>query len=124
MLPCFGAAPRRNVQHMAKKPRVSVSLDPDDYAALVELSEANGESVSSIVAGLVAAVSPALRRVAEVVRVAQAAQGEVLENLRRVAEEGEAVLSPMLADGIEAWEQMTADMLGVGDSGGVHPPVE
>lgn len=94
------------VLHMvAKNPRVSVTLSPEDYEILRRLSELNGESMSSIIGELVQAVSPALGRVVDVVEVAQGAKPEVLEQLRRVAEDSERVMSPILQAGMEGFQQ-------------------
>lgn len=106
--------------HM-KKPRITVSLEPDDYAVLADLSAVNGESMSSIVAGLVSAVTPALSRVADLLRVATTAQGDVLENLRLVAEESEAVMSPLLQEVMEAVEVVEGETARVVEAGGGDP---
>lgn len=97
-----------------RNPRITITLDPQDYAVLSELSEANGESMSSIVAGLVHTVSPALSRVAEVIRVASSAQGDVLDNLRRVVDDSEATLSPLLSTGFESFDAATAAVISAG----------
>lgn len=89
---------------VAKNPRVSVTLSPEDYEVLRRLSELNGESMSSIVGELVQTVSPALSRVIEVIEAAQGAKPEVMEQLRRVAEDSERVMSPLLQAGVEGFE--------------------
>ena len=40
------------------KPRVTVTLEPDDYALLRELAELSDESMSSILADLLATTAP------------------------------------------------------------------
>lgn len=90
--------------------RISVSLQDDDYEVLRRLSQLNGESMSAIISGLVQTVSPALGRVADVLEVASTAQGDVLANLQRVVNEGEASLSPLVSAGMEELGRVTDDM--------------
>lgn len=105
-----------------KKPRITISLDPDDYAVLADLSDANGESMSSIVAGVVHAVTPALSRVANVVRVAAAAQGEAVGRLAAQMNEAEKVLTPMALANQAAYFQAMNEVIEAGQAGPVGTP--
>lgn len=102
---------------MAKNPRVSITLREEDHAVLQRLSAVNGESMSSIVAGLVEAVTPALARVADVAEAAQSAMPEVLDELQRVVEDGEAVLAPYLTGGKDRFFDATQEVLDVLETG-------
>ncbi len=80
-----------------KNPRISVSLTPSLAALLAELSEATGESASSLVRGILLQTEPALGRMLQLVRAASEAQGQigagVGRSLQRAAESLEDALA-------------------------------
>lgn len=61
----------------AKNPRLSVVLTPAVASTLAALSEASGDSASSLVRGLLEQVEPALARMVQLVTAAKAAQGNI-----------------------------------------------
>lgn len=81
------------------RPRITITLEPEHYTMLRRLSALNGESMSSIVADVVASVAPALTRVADVLEHAANAKGEALDELRRISEEAERQFSPLFLEG-------------------------
>ena len=72
-------------------PRLSVVLSPSLAATLAALSEATGDSASSLVRGLLEQAEPALQRMYQLVIAARAARGQigagVSESMRRVVED-------------------------------------
>lgn len=97
--------------HMATKPRITVSLEDLDYQALRRVSDAYGQSMSSLICELVSALRPALVRLAEVGEAAAAAKPEVLDQLRAVSDEGDRLLGPLLTAGMAGFDQVTNRML-------------
>lgn len=61
----------------SKNPRLSVVLTPSVAATLAALSEASGDSASSLVRGLLEQVEPALQRMLQLVIAAKEAQGQI-----------------------------------------------
>ena len=60
-----------------KSPRLSVVLSPSLAATLAALSEATGDSASSLVRGLLEQTEPALQRMLQLVTAAKAAKGSI-----------------------------------------------
>lgn len=77
------------------KPRITITLEPDQHAVLRRLAGLQGGSMSRIVSELLAEVTPVLERVCESLELAKRAQAGVRANLRRVAEEAEEDLKPL-----------------------------
>ena len=77
------------------KPRITITLEPDQHDVLRRLSGLQGGSMSRIVSDLLAEVTPVLERVCESLELAKRAQAGVRANLRRVAEEAEEDLKPL-----------------------------
>ena len=75
----------------AKSPRLSVVLSPSLAATLVALSEATGDSVSSLVRGLLEQTEPSLVRMLQLIQAANQAKGKigagVSESLKRVLDD-------------------------------------
>jgi hypothetical protein len=74
-----------------KNPRLSVVLTPALAATLAALSEATGESASSLVRDLLSQTEPALQRMLQLVTAAKAAKGQIgdglSESMRRVVDD-------------------------------------
>lgn len=77
------------------KPRITITLEPDQHDVLRRLAGLQGGSMSRIVSELLAEVTPVLERVCESLELAKRAQAGVRANLRRVAEEAEEDLRPL-----------------------------
>lgn len=77
------------------KPRITITLEPDQHEVLRRLAGLQGGSMSRIVSELLAEVTPVLERVCESLELAKRAQAGVRANLRRVAEEAEEDLRPL-----------------------------
>lgn len=93
---------------------MTVALVPADYAAVARLAASSGDSVSSIIAGLVAAVAPSLERAAVMQERAQAAPAEVLAGLREAATAADQTIETILQsaiDGVDAEWSGVEDLL-------------
>lgn len=77
------------------RPRITISLDPEQYEVLKRLAVLQKAPMAGIVSDLVAEVTPVLARVADSLELAMRAQQGVRANLKRVAEEAEADLRPL-----------------------------
>lgn len=77
------------------KPRITITLEPDQHEVLRRLAGLQGGSMSRIVSELLAEITPVLERVCESLELAKRAQAGVRANLRRVAEEAEEDLRPL-----------------------------
>jgi len=80
------------------KPRVSVTLDPEMYAALRELADMNGESMSAVIGGLLEVVAPTVLRVVEAGRQFQALSAEMQDQARSSFARAEQTIAPVVAD--------------------------
>lgn len=78
------------------KPRITVTLEPDDYAIIRALSDMNGESMSSILAGLATATRPVLSRVVEAGRAFEALSAQRQDAARDLLGDANAVIEPQL----------------------------
>lgn len=78
------------------KPRVTVTLDPDAYALVRELSSLNGESMSKIIGDLVMAVTPTLRAVIDAGREFEQLQASVQDDIRAQFVSAEARIMPQV----------------------------
>jgi hypothetical protein len=89
----------------AANPRISVVLTPSLGALLAALSEATGESASSLVRGMLEQTEPALQRMLQLVTATKLAKGNigggVAEALHRVVTDLEAAVSS--ADARVGW---------------------
>ena len=66
----------------SKNPRLSVVLTPAVAATLAALSQATGDSASSLVRGILEQVEPALQRMLQLVIATKQAQGKIGEGAR------------------------------------------
>lgn len=83
----------------AKNPRIQVSLTPDTYALVKRLSDVTGESMSSIVAGVVEPSAAALGRLCVFMERASVAPDEykvgVVEGFERACRRMEKIAGEM-----------------------------
>lgn len=63
------------------KPRVAITLSPEDYSVLKDFSEATGQPVSRFISSLIVDITPNLKKALEIVRSAQDVQKVTLEAL-------------------------------------------
>lgn len=79
-----------------EKPRITITLEPDQHEVLRRLAALQGRPMSRIIAELLAEVTPTLGRVADSLEIAMRSSEDVRTNLRRVAQEAETEMAPML----------------------------
>ena len=72
-----------------EKPRITITLEPDEYAVLHRLAKLQGSSMSRILREFMGEVTPILSKVADSLEVAQRASEGAKANLRRAAEAAE-----------------------------------
>lgn len=77
-----------------KKPRVTITFEQDDYEMLHELSLLNGESLSSIVSGLVSASSPVIKRLILTGKAFQRASAERQQDVLQLLVDAESKIYP------------------------------
>lgn len=96
----------------AKNPRLSVVLSPSLAATLAALSEATGESASSLVRSILEQSQPALARMLQLVVAAKTAKGQigegVSESLRKVVDE----LQDAMAVADSRLDRVSTDLVG------------
>lgn len=77
------------------KPRITITLSPEQHFVLKRLATLQGGSMSRIVTDLLGEVTPVLSRVCDTLEVAKRAQEGVRLNLRRAAQEAEEDIRPL-----------------------------
>lgn len=78
------------------KPRITVTLEPDVYETIRELSEVQGRTMSGLVSEFLVLVNPVQQRVLRAVKKAQAINVESKANMVASLEQGEAKMTEML----------------------------
>lgn len=99
------------------KPRITITLEPDQHVVLRRLAGLQGGSMSRIVSELLAEVTPVLERVCESLELAKRAQAGVRANLRRVAEEAEEDLRPLAEIARNQFDLFAAEVQRLVDAG-------
>lgn len=80
------------------KPRITITLEPEQHALLQRLAKLQRASMSSLVVELVDTVCPVLERVCDTIEAAHGVKGEALEGLKRSAEQAEAAMGVQLVE--------------------------
>lgn len=91
--------------------RVSVNVRVSDYETLKRLSSVGGESMSSIISGLVEAVSPALGRVADLGEAFKDSRSGVTNRLSELVEKNDEVMNLLLRASMTHFDHATGDIL-------------
>lgn len=65
------------------RPRISITLDEEQYALLASLAALQGESMSALVGGIIDSVEPSLGRLEGLLKKAKGARDSVLADLNR-----------------------------------------
>lgn len=77
------------------KPRITITLETDQYAVLRRMADLQGGSMSRIVSDLLSEIVPVLNSVCDSLELAKKAHADVRANLRRVAEDAQSDLEPI-----------------------------
>jgi hypothetical protein len=80
-----------------EKPRITITLEPEQYAVLSRLSKLQGGSMSRIVVEFLSECVPVLDRMCDALDIARQAQGLARTNLRKAIEQTEQELQPLAA---------------------------
>lgn len=83
------------------KPRIAVTLEPNDYEVVQRLSELTGDPKSRIIAELMQAVIEPLRRTVALLEAAQSAPIEIKQGLRNTVETMERELYQVAGHSLE-----------------------
>lgn len=78
-----------------EKPRITITLEPEQHAVLRRLAELQGGSMSRIVSEFLGEVTPILSQVADALELAQRASSDARAKFVRAAEEAEEELRPL-----------------------------
>jgi Ribbon-helix-helix protein, copG family len=78
-------------------PRVTVTLQPEDYAILEALAKTQGVSKSSLLAEIWSMACPVMARVAKLLIEAKTAQASVKDGIREATEQALKEIEPMAA---------------------------
>lgn len=111
------------------KPRITITLTPEQHTVLSEMSGETGQSMSSIVVELVESAVPVFVRVVKLVREAKTAHESVKRGIREATEEVQSRLMPINAEALlnlDMFEEEVRRMIGAGGGeasarGGVPP---
>lgn len=93
-------------------PRISVTLKPSLDAAIKRLSDATGQSKSSLVAELLEQAEPVLVRMATVIEAAHTATHEAKTRLAANLDEAQTKLEAHLGLVTDLFEEQTRDLIG------------
>lgn len=84
------------------KPRITISVTPDQYALLGRLSSLKGGAKATIVTDVLEAAMPALERTADLLEaLEQARRGDYLEDFVSSLNKAEATLAPLVAAALD-----------------------
>ena len=89
-----------------QNPRITITLHPDTYTVVKELSRLNSESMSATVGGLLDQVSPVLERIITVLTAAEQAKAAVKDRLVDDMEEAQAKMEKSLGVVLDDFEAM------------------
>lgn len=89
-----------------KNPQLTATVSVSQYATLKRFSEVSGQSISSIVAELLAAATPALEAVVDALDVAQTKREEVPYLLQNLLNQAGATLGAAQGEMSEVWDHV------------------
>jgi hypothetical protein len=107
------------------KPRITITLEPEQHDVLQRLAALQRAPMSRIVSDLINEVTPMLEKLLVTLEAASRAHHDVKANIRRTAEEAEAELQPLAAAALaqlDMFSQMIAGMVPQADAGGGADP--
>lgn len=107
-----------------EKPRITITLEPDEYAVLHRLAKLQGSSMSRILREFMGEVTPILSKVADSLEVAQRASEGAKANLRRAAEAAEEELRPLAEFARNQFDMFAGELEWIVQTGGDAPAAE
>lgn len=101
-----------------KKPRVTLTLDPNVYQTITRLADLQGRTRSAVVGELLDGIHPPLMRTVALLEAAKEAPGQVRDGLRQTIEDMERELQESLGGTVAQVDWLTGQMRGEGSGGG------
>lgn len=92
------------------KPRIAITLEPEQHEVLARLAALQGRPMSRVVAELVAEFTPVLARVVGTMEAAVHAQASVRANIRKAVDEAEASILPHAEAVLRQYERFEGDL--------------
>jgi uncharacterized protein (DUF1778 family) len=89
-----------------KNPQLTATVSQAQYAMLMRLSTLSGQSISSIVAELLGAATPALEAVIEAMDVAKTKREEVPYIIQSLLSTASAQLGQVQGDMAQVWDEV------------------
>lgn len=105
-----------------EKPRITITLEPDEYAVLHRLAKLQGSSMSRILREFMGEVMPILAKVADSLELAKRASSDARAKFVRAAEEAEEELRPIAEFTRNQFEMFAAEMERLVKAGEEHKP--
>ncbi len=85
-----------------KKPRMTITIEPEHHAVVAEVARLRGVSKSTVVTEMLGASIPALERVSKLLEALEAARsGGYVEDFKASLDEAEKTLAPILSAALE-----------------------
>jgi hypothetical protein len=103
------------------KPRITITLEPNEYAVLHRLAKLQGGSMSRILREFMGEVTPILSKVADSLEVAQRASEGAKANLRRAAQAAEDELRPLAEFAKDQFDMFAGELQKIVDVDPVEP---
>lgn len=92
------------------KPRLAITLEPEQHEVLARLAALQGRPMSRVVAELVAEFTPILARLVGTMEAAANAQASVRANIRRAVDDAESSILPHAEAVLQQYERFEGDL--------------
>lgn len=93
-----------------KKPRITVTLDWDDYKALEQVATVQGCSMSSVLSEVWGEAAPFMLKVAKLILEAKAAKEAVGDRIREIAADAELSMVPLARELVSNMDMFEASI--------------
>ena len=103
------------------KPRITITLEPEQYEVLNRMATLQGGSMSRIVSELLQEVTPMLSKLCDTLQIATTANAELRTKIMRSCDEAEEDLRP-IANAVASQFDMFAASIAAGGDGGQAKP--
>lgn len=102
----------------AKGPRITVTLNEEDYDAIKRLSKAQGVPMSRILREMIGELTPVLETLADTLEAAATMEETAVRRFREAAERAEGELAPMMRSVMDEFEAYAAHAIQIARSAG------
>lgn len=92
------------------KPRITITIEPDDYAVLQRMARLQRRSMSRIVTELLHEVAPVLSRVADALEASEKAQEGMKAAIRQSSEQSLQDMLPLVARILGQFDQFAGEL--------------